>query len=382
LENERTKNSETIHSLNQQIQEAAQLNESLEGQITEFQKTEQHYHAALETMQVLRAEQEELQSKLETKTQELDKTRRSLEQTRQEQQSLEEDLSCEQRNSETLQKEKQELTDQVQKTAERVNDMQERYQHHQAELEYRKRQFQQELETKEQQIQSLQQRLSETTQQIQEFDPLLKAAHEDNTRLQQTMQKNAQEIAQLQNRIAKKNLEYTALQEKLAAAQNTPIEFEDGPNEFENAQMRIRLLTQDLERELEFNQTARGELESTQSHAKQTEERLARKIEELKTLRKENQETKQELAKIRKEWASLQRASLNVASLEKKLHDANNRVENLGSQVKEQVQNLKNAHQMINFLRGQKASRSYKVPGLDTPGHEVVSPPQPPKNIQ
>jgi chromosome segregation ATPase len=234
---------------------------------------------------------------------------------------------------------------------------------------------------KEQQIQSLQQRLSETTEQIHNFEPLLQAAHEDNTRLQQTMQKNAQEIAKLQNRIAEKNLEYTALQKELAAAQKNPIEFTDGPNEFENAQMRIRLLTQDLEKELKFNKTAREELDTTQSRAKQAEERLDRKTEELKTLRKENQETKQELAKIRKEWASLQRASMNAASLEKKLHDANNRVENLGSQVKEQVQNLKNAHQMINFLRGQKASRSYKVPGLDTPGHEVVTPPTAPKNI-
>ena len=145
--------------------------------------------------------------------------------------------------------------------------------------------------------------------------------------------------------------------------------------------MRIRLLTQDLEKELKFNKTAREELDTTQSRAKQAEERLDRKTDDLKTLRKENQETKQELAKIRKEWASLQRASMNAASLEKKLHDANNRVENLGSQVKEQVQNLKNAHQMINFLRGQKASRSYKVPGLDAPGHEVVTPPTAPKNI-
>jgi predicted RNase H-like nuclease (RuvC/YqgF family) len=146
--------------------------------------------------------------------------------------------------------------------------------------------------------------------------------------------------------------------------------------------MRIRLLTQDLERELEFNQTARNELETTHSRAKQAEERLERKTDDLQTLRKENQETSQHLTKIRKELASLQRANLNATSLEKKLHNANNRVENLTSQVKEQVQNLKNAHQMINFLRGQKAGRSYKVPGLDTPGHKVVTPPTAPKNIQ
>jgi hypothetical protein len=53
----------------------------------------------------------------------------------------------------------------------------------------------------------------------------------------------------------------------------------------------------------------------------------------------------------------------------------------LGAQVKEQVTSLKNAHQTINFLRAQKTSRSYKVPGLDGPGHEVVSSPQPSKKM-
>ena len=74
-------------------------------------------------------------------------------------------------------------------------------------------------------------------------------------------------------------------------------------------------------------------------------------------------------------------ARKSLAALEKKLSSANNRIESLTSQVKEQVESLKTAHRTINFLRAQKAARSYQVPGLDSPGRDVVAPPEPPKNI-
>ncbi|MHC5139592.1 MAG: hypothetical protein ACYSOF_06855, partial [Planctomycetota bacterium] len=162
---------------------------------------------------------------------------------------------------------------------------------------------------------------------------------------------------------------------------NNPIELSDTPNDFENALMRIRLLTQDLEKETEFNQTARGELDANHKRIKKTEEQLAQKTEKLNKTQTYYQETKRQLAETRKELASLQRTNLNVSALEKKLSDANNRIENLSSQVKEQVESLKVAHQTINFLRAQKAGRSYKVPGLDSPGYDIITPTGSPKNI-
>ncbi|MHC5139783.1 MAG: hypothetical protein ACYSOF_07875 [Planctomycetota bacterium] len=45
------------------------------------------------------------------------------------------------------------------------------------------------------------------------------------------------------------------------------------------------------------------------------------------------------------------------------------------------MESLKVAHQTINFLRAQKASRSYKVPGLDSPGYDVITPTRSPKSI-
>jgi len=263
------------------------------------------------------------------------------------------------------------LVEQTQKVVQQLRD----------ELEYRKRQFIKELEGKEEQTRILQQRLSEATQQVHDFEPLLEAAHEDNVKLQQTIKKSTEQIAHLQSKIAKQNMEYTVLQEKLAKAENRPIELPDSPNEFENAQIRIQLLTQDLERETEFNQAARGELESHKKRLEQVEEQLAQKTEKLESLLKEKQETRQQLAQSRQDLASLQRTNLNAVGFEKKLREANQRIESLSAQVKEQVVSLKNAHQTINFLRAQKSGRNYQVPGLDVPGHEVISAPKPPKAI-
>ena len=136
-----------------------------------------------------------------------------------------------------------------------------------------------------------------------------------------------------------------------------------------------------LIQENEFNKSARDEIETGKIRITHLEEQLAQKATHLESLRQDKQQTKQELVRLRQEFASLQRASLNAVGLEKKLRDANNRIESLTAQVKEQVVSLKNAHQTINFLRAQKASRSYSVPGLDGPGHEVVTPPEPPKRI-
>jgi chromosome segregation ATPase len=381
LETERSDKTETIEALNLRISEMLNFKVSLEEQVRVLKKNEEHYHATVKEMQALSVEHKALKSTLEMKAKKLQEAESALEQTHQKRISLEEALSLEQRSIETLCREKEELVTEVRKTAERVKEMQELYQQHQAELEYRKRQFQQEIETKGEQIRTLQQRLSESTQQIHEFEPLLQATHEENSRLQQAMQKNAEEIAHLRGKIAEKNMEYTALQEKLAEVQNNPIELSDTPNDFENALMRIRLLTQDLEKETEFNQTARGELDANHKRIKKTEEQLAQKTEKLNKTQTYYQETKRQLAETRKELASLQRTNLNVSALEKKLSDANNRIENLSSQVKEQVESLKVAHQTINFLRAQKAGRSYKVPGLDSPGYDIITPTGSPKNI-
>ncbi|MHC5154916.1 MAG: coiled-coil domain-containing protein, partial [Planctomycetota bacterium] len=256
LETERSDKTETIEALNLRISEMLNFKVSLEEQVRVLKKNEEHYHATVKEMQALSVEHKALKSTLEMKAKKLQEAESALEQTHQKRISLEEALSLEQRSIETLCREKEELVTEVRKTAERVKEMQELYQQHQAELEYRKRQFQQEIETKGEQIRTLQQRLSESTQQIHEFEPLLQATHEENSRLQQAMQKNAEEIAHLRGKIAEKNMEYTALQEKLAEVQNNPIELSDTPNDFENALMRIRLLTQDLEKETEFNQTA------------------------------------------------------------------------------------------------------------------------------
>ena len=381
LEAERADKTEAIEALNLRISEMLNYKASLEEQIRTLKRNEQHHHATVKEIQALGVKHKALKSTLELKAQKLQEAEAALEQTQQKRVSLEEALSIEQRSIETLCREKEELVAEVRETTERVREMQELYQQHQAELEYRKRQFQQEIETKEEQIRTLRQRLSESTQQIHEFEPLLQAAHEENSRLQQTMQKNAEEIAHLRGKIAEKNVEYTALQEKLAEAQNNPIKLSDTPNDFENALMRIRLLTQDLEKETEFNQTARGKIDANQKRIKQAEEELAMKTEKLHAIQTYYQETKRQLAETRKELAALQRTNLNVSTLDKKLSDANNRIENLSSQVKEQVESLKVAHQTINFLRAQKASRSYKVPGLDSPGYDIITPTRSPKNM-
>ncbi len=318
---------------------------------------------------------------LESKDKEHKETVRTLEQARQKLLSHEEDLAYEQKHSETLERQTRELAQQRQETASVLEQTRKEVRQLRDELEYRKRQFMKELGSKEEQTRILQQRLSEATRQVQDFEPLLEAAHDDNVKLQQTIKKNAEQIAQLQSKIAKQNVEYTVLQEKLAKLENRPIELPDSPNEFENAQIRIQLLTQDLEKEMEFNQTAHEELENHKKHLEQVEEELARKTVQLESLLKEKQEFQQQLARTRQDLAALQRTNLNAVGLEKKLREANNRIESLSAQVKEQVISLKNAHQTINFLRAQKGSRTYQVPGLDAPGHEVISAPKPPKPI-
>jgi chromosome segregation ATPase len=381
LETERTENRQEVATLQQDIDQTSKQNEVLNNKVVKLKETQQQYHAALEKIQTFEKDIEELNTMLESKKQQQEKTESSLNQTRQQLQSIEEELSYEQKNTETLEQQKQELLGQEQEAASILEQTQQTVQQLRDELEYRKRQFQKELESKEQQTHILQQRLSETTEQIHEFEPLLESAHDDNVKLQQTIKKNTEQIAQLQSKIAKQNIEYTTLREKLSDAENRPIELPDSPNGFESAQIRIQLLTQDLEKETEFNQSARGQIDNNNEHIEQIEEQLAQKTENLKSLRKDMEETKQQLTHSRKELATLQRSNLNAVSLEKKLREANSRIESLGAQVKEQIVSLKNAHQTINFLRAQKGSRSYKVPGLDGPGHEVVSAPKPPQPI-
>ena len=145
--------------------------------------------------------------------------------------------------------------------------------------------------------------------------------------------------------------------------------------------VRIQLLTEDLEKETAFNKTARDEIQNNKTLIEKLQEQLTIKTDQLESLRQERQQIKKELTELRQEQATLQRTSMNAGSMEKKLREANNKIESLSAQVKEQITSLKNAHQTINFLRAQKASRSYQVPGLDGPGHDVLSSPQPPKNM-
>jgi len=382
LDAERADNARQINTLQEQLDEKTGLTESLQAQIDILKVTEEAYHGTLEQMQLIQTKQEELQGRLEAKISELERAHNQLEQSRLERHKLEEELNHQKLCCQQLNQQKDNLASQIETAAAASEQIQKQYRQILDELEFRKRQFKSELDTRDQQIRSLQERLQEALHQIQEFESMLELSRTEASQLRQTADKTTQQIIHLQSRIAQQNMEYAALQDQLASLQRCPIELSDNPSDFENAQIRIQLLSQDLTRETQAHAAARQELETCKTHLNRLENQLQEQNQLIQSLQQEKQDSAVQLCQMQQELESLQKASANVLGLERRYKEAVQRVENLTAQVKEQTESLKKAHQTINFLRMQKTPSSVRIPGVDTPARPLVTPPCGPKTVQ
>lgn len=335
---------------------------ALRKQLTSLEEFETKYLASDEANHQMRIELEDLHFRLEEKSRQIERAAQTEQESRQRFQELSDKL--EQKNGllSQLQEQEEHLLRQIEAHNQTIE--QARLAHEQLcrEMELRQEEFDKQCRLRDEQIESLRTKLAEVSNQAQEFERLSAQAHEENNRLQETLERTEEQLTSVQARLAQTEEENQSMQKQITQLQISVDQLAETRSQLQKARRYIESMEEVLSRQTVELEMTHKQLNKHLEFTRQLQI-LSRKSEgiwETPAIRPaEPPKPAQPAPRPQPPQTDNQTAEPPVIvtapkAAEQAPADMDSRVAALRNQLMEQTDNLRKAHETIRMLREQK----------------------------